>query len=88
MQNLRAKRVLGHALERFSLRININRRSASAAFERHGQREMSAFQLRGEHFADDDFQIEERRLISIRAAKLFDDLPAHAREFARICAIN
>jgi hypothetical protein len=49
---------------------------------------VSAFDLCGEEFAENDFQIEERRFIAARAAKLFDDFPACARERSRVCTIN
>jgi hypothetical protein len=49
---------------------------------------VSALDLRGEHFAENDFQIKEPHRIATRAAKLFDDFPSRAGERSRVCAIN
>ncbi|HET6896330.1 MAG TPA: hypothetical protein VFH72_13175 [Candidatus Baltobacteraceae bacterium] len=49
---------------------------------------MSALGLRGEHFTENDFEIEERRRIGRAPAKLLDDFPACARERLRIGAID
>jgi len=49
---------------------------------------VSSFDLRCEEFAEDDFQIEERRFIAAGAAQLVDDFSSGARERSCVCTIN
>lgn len=87
-QQLRTQRILGRAFERLALRVDVNRWTAPATLERHGEREMPAFDLCAEKFAEHDFEIEERRRIGTRAAKLVDDFSSRARERSRVCTID
>lgn len=54
-QNRRPDRIVRHAFERLTLRVNMNRWTTSAPFDSDGEREMSALGLSGEHFAQNDF---------------------------------